>query len=313
MRKFLITILALLCSLSAFCDVRSQEVAVVGGDRRLGDYIHLLQGKRVGLLTDHTAVIDDTHIVDTLLKSGVEIKRIFTPDGGFYGDNAQAHRDSYLGVEIVILDQEPKANDVFGCDVVVCDVRDEGVRWSPALQALVRIMQVCGDIGVPLVVLDSPNPFGDSVDGAIAESPFRGGGVLPLPLLYGMTLGELSLMISGEGWLAGGAKVSLTVVPCLNYARRGEFTPEVLSRGLCVEVPIVENGKISLSRVVSAYAERSSEEEFFVGEEFDVSMGVSYVREMITYGYTAEEIESVWRDDVSQFIAEREEYLIYEN
>ncbi len=312
MRKLLVTILALLCSLYALCDVRSDEREVVEGDRRLGDYIHLLQGKRVGLLTNHTAMIGGTHIVDTLLKSGVEIKRIFSPEGGFRGSGSVQLHDSYLGIEIVTLDQEPKANDVFGCDVVVCDVRDDGVRWSPALKALVGTMQVCGDIGVPLVVLDSPNPFGSSVGGAIAEPKFRSSGVLPLPLLHGMTIGELALMINGEGWLAGSAKVLLTVVPCLNYSRESELNLEVLSRGLCVEIPIVESGRVTLSYVVSAYAECNTEDELFVGEEFDMLMGASYVREMIVYGYTAAEIESAWRGDVAQFVVEREEYLIYE-
>lgn len=312
MRKIIVTILALLCSLSAFCDARQVE-GVVEGDRRLGDYIHLLQGKRVGLLTNHTATIDGTHLVDTLLKSGVEIKRIFTPEGGFRGDGSWRLGDSYLGIEIITLNQEPKANDVFGCDVVVCDVRDEGARWSPELRALVRMMQVCGDIGVPLVVLDSPNPMGGVVDGAIVESQLRSGEVLPLPLLYGMTLGEVARMISGEGWLAGGAKVSLRVIPCLNYTRECSNTPEVLSCGLSVEIPIVEGGRVDLSRVVAAYTERSAEEEFFTGEEFDRMMGASYVREMIVYGYTAAEIESVWRGDVEQFKSVREKYLIYEN
>ncbi len=285
---------------------------LVVDEERLSEYIHLLQGERVGVLTNHTAVVDGIHVVDTLLKRGVEIKRIFAPAKGYCGEGTKRHRDSYLGIEIISIESKPKANDVFGCDIILSDIQSVGVRGASEMVAFVGMMQVCGDIGVPLLILDRPNPLGGSVDGAIIESQLRSEGELPLPLLYGMTLGELARMINGEGWLAGGVKCPLTVVPCLNYSKCSDNTIELLSRGLCVEVPIVEDGKVTLARVVSAYVAHANKEEFFVNDEFDKLMGVGYIRKMIELGYTAEEIEGVWRGEGESFVVQRKPYLIYE-
>ena len=121
-------------------------------------------------------------------------------------------------------------------------------------------------------------------------------------------------MVNGEGWLAGGVKCPLTVVPCLNYNRHHyDSTVELLSRGLSVEVSVAEGGDIDLTEVVSAYIKHTAKEEFFVGEEFDRMMGTGYVRSMITLGYTAEEIEGVWRSDAERFATQCKPYLIYEN
>lgn len=287
---------------------------IILGDERLPEYIHLLQGKRVGVLTNHTAIIDSIHLVDTLLKSGVDVKRIFTPEDGFRGDGMGRHHDSYSGIEVVALDQEPKANDVFGCDVVVFDIQCIGVGECSALVSLMRMMQVCADIGVQFVILDRPNPFGNVVDGPIVEPQLRGKSGLSLPLMYGMTLGEVARMVNGEGWLRGGAKCRLIVVPCLGYGNYvlSENT-EVIAAGLCMDIPIVSNNSIDLTQIVEAHRLRADNEEFFVSEDFDKQIGANYVREMIVLGYSAEEIEQVWRDDVERFVVKRKPYLIYED
>ena len=316
MKTLLITI-ALVMSSVAGCFAAQEVGSVVSGDERLPEYIHLLQGKRVGVLTSYTATVGGTHIVDTLLKSGVEIKRIFAPEGGFDEEKNMRPRNSYFGIEIVTLNQPPKANDVFACDVVVCDIQSIGTRECPSVVALGQMMQVCADIAVPLVVLDRPNPLGCEVDGAVVEPKYRTEGELPLPLLYGMTLGELARMANGEGWLSGGAKCPLTVVPCIGYSHTNEVCSQsdVPAAGLSEELPIVvaEQRGVNLSPIVDAYRKCEKPEEFFVGEEFDRFMGVEYVSDMITLGYSAEEIRSMWRADVERFVAQRKAYLIYEN
>lgn len=210
-----------------------KEERVVVGAERIGDYIHLLEGHRVGVLTNHTGVVSKTtHLVDTLVGRGVDVRVIFAPEHGFRGDRAVGEhvpsgRDAYTGIEVVSLygaGRKPKANDVFGCDVVVADLQDVGVRFYTYLSTLYLMMQTCADVGVELVVLDRPNPNGMIVDGPIIEEQYRSFvGMLPIPVLHGMTLGELARMINGQGWLGEGRKCRLTVVPCLNYYRSEQY------------------------------------------------------------------------------------------
>ncbi len=389
MKNFLLSILLWLLALTSAEAAESDSLVV--GDCRLPEYIHLLEGKRVGVLANHTAVIGSTHLVDTLLHSGVDVKRIFAPEHGFRGtasagEHIASSRDAYTGIEIVSLygaNRAPKANDVFGCDVVVVDIQDVGVRFYTFLSTMYLKMQTCADVGVPMIVLDRPNPNGAYVDGPIIEEQYRSFvGMLPLPVVHGMTLGELARMINGEGWLHGGVKCELTVVPCLGYRRsmrydlpiapspnlptplsvalypslcyfegtsvsvgRGtdypfecyghpalqaefEFTPEeragaknpphkgVTCKGVDMRGSSVEEvmmGGIDLGPVVEAYRQLAAVgERFFVGDFFEKLIGTRYVRDMIEMGYSADEIEAMWKDDVERFVAQRAQYLIYE-
>lgn len=368
-----------------------EEEGIVVGDQRLADYITLLEGKRVGVLTNHTAVIEGTHLVDTLLRRGIDVRLIFAPEHGFRGEASageyiSSSRDSHTGIEIVSLygsSRRPKANDVFGCDVILVDLQDVGVRFYTYLSTLYLMMQTCADVDVEMIVLDRPNPNGMYVDGPIIEEQYRSFvGMLPIPVVHGMTLGELARMINGEGWLEGGAKCRLKVMPCLGYRRsmryecpiapspnlssplavalypslcyfeattvsvgRGtdrpftllghpalegdaEFTPQstlgakqpphegVLCRGRDLgsqDIDEVISKGIDLSYLIEFYVQLNEKgEEFFLSEFFEKLIGVGYVRDMITMGYTAEEIESMWRGDVEKFLLQREKYLIYE-
>lgn len=324
MRKSFLTILLLFLCGVVVANATLPCGTFVDGNRRLAEYIHLLQGKRVGVLSDHNSRIEERHLIDTLLASGVDVKLIFAPEKGFRDEDVVRYGDSYMGIEVINLINRPKANDVFRCDVVVCDLRDEGVRTSSSLRALVRLMRVCADIGVPLVMLDRLNPIGSCVDGAIVEQQYRTSEeILPLPLLHGMTLGELARMINGEGWLSGGVRCPLTVVPCVKV--EAEEDDDALAKeepsdsvvffsvGISQNVPIVSTEKgIDLSEVMALYAEHKADDEFFVGEEFDRHIGASYVREMMVQGYSAEAICSMWRGDVERFMEQRSPYLIYE-
>ena len=321
MKTLLITIVLLVSNVVG-CLAAQEGDGVVVGAERLPEYIHLLQGKRVGVLTSRTAIIEGTHIIDTLLKSGVEIKRIFAPQRGFDGGKNDRLNNSYFGIEIVTLNQPPKANDVFACDVVVCDIQGDGVRDCSEVLSLGWMMQVCADIAVPLVVLDYPNPMGRRVDGAILDSKYRTEGELPLPLMYGMTLGELALMTNGEGWLSGGVKCPLTVVPYIGnaYSDSEELSSllfQVFVENLGVDLTVVVSGKdgIDLTRLIEAYRASAKPEEFIecCDGTLDSLMGVEYVDDMIELGYSSDEICSMWRADANRFEEQRKAYLLYEN
>ncbi len=313
MRKIFLTIM-LLFSLTMAMAEGGGERPMVGAER-LSDYSHLLEGRRVGVVANYASRVGHTHLIDTLLTCGVDVKIIFTPSEGFReGGERVVGRDSYLGIPIKSLLAAPKANDVFGCDVVIYDVVDSGIRCSSALAALWQMMVVCADVGVPFVVLDRPNPMGSCVDGAIPEGRYSASGeMLPLPLLYGMTLGEMARMIDGEGWLADGRRCAPIVIPYTGYCPEQIEQPSaILSRGLCEELPITdEGGAIDLSAVVAAYVASETKEEFFDGEIFGRMLGVGYVRDMIEQEYGAEEIEAMWSSDVERFKIQREPYLIY--
>ena len=194
----------LLCALTSACGLFGQEGADIRpGDTRLGDYLPLLHGRRVGVLTNHTGVVEGSHIVDTLISCGVNVTAIFAPEHGFRGtysagEAVASTRDAYTGVEIISLygkNRTPRANDVFKTDIVVVDIQDVGLRYYTYLSTLSLMMQICAEVGVPVLVLDRPNPNGMYVDGPILDVAYRSFvGMLPIPIVHGMTLGELARM-----------------------------------------------------------------------------------------------------------------------
>lgn len=232
MRRLLLILTSMILSISC---AEAQEKIVVG-DERIPDYITMLQGKRVGLLANHTSVVDGTHLVDTLLNLGVNVNIIFAPEHGFRGtksagEHIDSSRDAYTGIEIVSLygsSRTPKANDVFRCDVILVDIQDVGLRYYTYLSTLYLMMQTCADVGVPMIILDRPNPNGMYVDGPIIRDQYRSFvGMIPVPVVHGMTFGELAGMINGEGWLERGAKCDVTVIPCKGYRRSMRYEPPI--------------------------------------------------------------------------------------
>lgn len=213
----------------AVVSATAQDGKIVVGAERLSDYLPLLEGRRVGVLTNHTGMVSErTHLVDTLVSHGIDVRLIFAPEHGFRGDMAAGELvpsgfDAYTGIEVLSLygkNRSPRANDVFGCDVIVVDIQDVGVRYYTYISTLYLMMQTCADVGVDVLVLDRPNPNGMYVDGPILDMQYRSFvGILPIPVVHGMTIGEMARMINGMGWLEQGRRCSLTVVPCLGYSR----------------------------------------------------------------------------------------------
>ncbi|MBQ4279314.1 MAG: DUF1343 domain-containing protein [Rikenellaceae bacterium] len=201
---------------------------VITGAQCMNDYLPLLEGKRVGILTNHTGTVDGVHLVDTLLARGIDVTVVFAPEHGFRGDadageNVASYTDARTGIEVVSIygpNKEPRAEDVRKADVIVFDIQDVGLRYYTYLSSMHYMMKTCAGTGKRLVVLDRPNPNGMYVDGPILEERYRSFvGMHPIPVVHGMTLGELARMINGEGWLGDGVRCKLTVVPCRGYIR----------------------------------------------------------------------------------------------
>ncbi len=199
---------------------------IVVGAKRMDKYLHLLQGKNVAVIANVTSQINSTHLVDTLLKLKVKIKKIFSPEHGFRGkadagEKVGNQKDSKTGLPIISLygkHKKPTKEDLAGIDIVVYDMQDVGVRFYTYISTMTYCMEACAENNKQFIVLDRPNPNGFFIDGPVLDIKWKSFlGLHPVPLVYGMTCGEYAQMVNGEGWLAGGKKCSLTVVQLLNY------------------------------------------------------------------------------------------------
>lgn len=212
---------------------RHEQKPIRTGAERTEEYVPRLLGKRVGLVCNHTSRVQNQRLIDTLLAVGVDVVRLFTPEHGLRGaadaGASVAHgKDSVTGIAIVSLygrSRKPSAKQLEGIDVLLFDMQDVGVRCYTYVSTMHYVMEACAGAGVPVVVLDRPNPNGFLVDGPVLRAKYRSFvGMHPIPWVHGMTLGELARMINGEGWLEGGVKCKLEVILCENYthARRYE-------------------------------------------------------------------------------------------
>ncbi|CAA9195696.1 hypothetical protein FLA105534_00789 [Flavobacterium bizetiae] len=192
-------------------------------------YLPLLKDKKVGIVTNQTGILSDkTHLVDFLLEKKVAVQTIFAPEHGFRGTaDAGEHvvdgKDPKTGLPIISLygdNKKPKAAQLTGIDVMIFDLQDVGARFYTYISSLHYVMEACAENGIPLIVLDRPNPNGGIVDGPLLEKEFTSFvGMHPIPLLHGMTIGEYSKMINGEKWLKNAVQCKLTVIPCVDYKR----------------------------------------------------------------------------------------------
>ncbi len=190
------------------------------------EYLPLISGKKIGLVVNQTSIVGDTHLVDTLVAMGIDIKRIFAPEHGFRGnidrgEKVRNTRDKKSGAPIVSLygkNYKPTNRQVQDLDYMIFDIQDVGVRCFTYTSTLHYVMEACAENNIKLLVLDRPNPNAHYVDGPVMEKEFQSYvGKHPIPLVYGLTIGELGTMINGEGWLKGGVKCDMEVIPLKNY------------------------------------------------------------------------------------------------
>ncbi|MBN1182256.1 MAG: DUF1343 domain-containing protein [Bacteroidales bacterium] len=190
------------------------------------EYFPELTGKKVAVVANHTSLIGQVLLVDSMISAGIHVVKIFCPEHGYKG-NAGAgeivgnHREEKNNIEIVSLygkDYKPKKTDMEGVDIVVFDLQDVGVRFYTYISTLHYVMESCAENHVPLLVLDRPNPNGYYVDGPVLDLKYRSFvGMHQIPVVHGLTIAELATMINGEGWLKDSIKCDLQYVLCSNY------------------------------------------------------------------------------------------------
>ena len=207
---------------------------VVVGAGRLGEYLPLLEGKRVALMSNHTGLVDGRHTLDLMFERGVNVVTLFSPEHGFRGtadagEHVNSGVDEPTGIPIASLydgtaKRIPAKEVMDGLDIIVIDIQDVGLRYYTYYCTMVDLMNGAAAYGKEVMVLDRPNPNGMYVDGPILDMKYESGvGRLPIPVVHGMTLGELALMANGEGWLRDGAQVPLTVIPCEGYTHQTRY------------------------------------------------------------------------------------------
>ena len=233
-------------------------------------YLPLLEGKRVGILTNHTGMVGRTHLVDTLLALGIDIRVVFAPEHGFRGDadageSIGNYKDRKTGIDVLSVygkNKRPQDSVMQKLDVLVFDIQDVGLRYYTYLSSMHYLMEACAANGKELVVLDRPNPNGFYVDGPVLESRHRSFvGMHPIPVVHGMTLGELARMIDGEGWLGEGVHCTTRVIPCANYTHRTRY-----------ELPVKPSPNLPNMRAVYLYPSLC----FFEGTPVSLGRGTDF-------------------------------------
>ncbi|MBP9132425.1 MAG: DUF1343 domain-containing protein [Saprospiraceae bacterium] len=229
-------------------------------------YLPLIKGARVGLLVNQTSITGGKHLVDVLMENNIQVSKIFAPEHGFRGEadagaNIQDDKDKATGIPIVSIygkKKAPDSIDLAGIDVVIFDVQDVGVRFYTYLSTLKYLMEACAVHGKSLLVLDRPNPNGHYIDGPVLKPQFTSFvGVIPIPIVHGMTLGELAWMMNSEGMLNDGIKCRLKVIPCKNYNHKLPYSlpvkpspnlPNQLSIALYPSLCLFEGTNFSIGR-----------------------------------------------------------------
>jgi uncharacterized protein YbbC (DUF1343 family) len=223
---------------------------VMPGDTHMEAYLPMLEGKRVGVVCNHTAVVHNAagtpvHLIDTLIARGIEVRAAFGPEHGFRGDlpdgeKAQSGTDTRSGIAVRSLygtHKKPSAAQLEDIEIMVFDIQDVGVRCYTFLSTLFLVMEACAEQEIPLVILDRPNPNGHLTAGPMLDTSLVRSfvGFLPIPLAHGMTLGELADMGNQEGWLGGGyshtptpaLRCDLHVIPVTGWTRQQKWSPQL--------------------------------------------------------------------------------------
>lgn len=197
------------------------------------EYMPQLQGKRVALLSNHTGMVGKEHVLDILLANGINVTVIFSPEHGFRGnadagEHVNSSIDAKTGIPIASLydgkTREPKKSVMDSFDIIVTDIQDVGVRFYTYYCTMLDMMNAAAKYGKSFMVLDRPNPNGMYVDGPILDMRYESGvGRLPIPIVHGLTMGEIATMANGENWLKGGKQVPLTVIRCKGYTHQSRY------------------------------------------------------------------------------------------
>ena len=236
---------------------------------------------RVAVVGNQTSIVGNTHLVDTLLSEGVHLVKIFCPEHGFRGtaaagahvDNSVDPKTGRLIISLYGKNKKPTPEQLKDVDVVIFDLQDVGCRFYTYISTLHYVMEACAEAGIPLIVLDRPNPNGHYVDGPVLDTAHYRSfvGMHPVPVVYGMTIGEYAQMINGEHWLAGGINCRLTVVPMHGYKRDS----------VGYELPVPPSPNLRTSHAVALYPSLC----LFEGTNVSVGRGTDWPFEVVGVPY----------------------------
>ena len=213
--------------------VSAQIPPVILGAEQTKAYLPILRNKRVALFSNHTGMVGNKHTLDILIENNVNVVAIFSPEHGFRGtadagEHVSNSVDEKTGVPILSLYDgnlgRPSEENIRKFDVLVVDIQDVGLRFYTYYASMVRLMDACAEFNRKMLILDRPNPNGFYVDGPVLDMKYKSGvGWLPIPVVHGMTLGELALMTNGERWLPASRVCDVTVIPCKNYTHQTRY------------------------------------------------------------------------------------------
>lgn len=246
------------------------QANIILGAEQLELYTPSLENKKIALVVNHTSLIGHTHLVDTLISKNLSIKKVFAPEHGFRG-NADAgaaiasDTDIKTGLPIISLygkNKKPTKDQLKDIDVVIFDIQDVGTRFYTYISTMHLVMEACAENDIPFIVLDRPNPNGEYIDGPLLDMQNQSFvGMHPIPILHGLTVGELAQMINGEKWLNNELRCDLTVIPMKNYQHDLPYTlkvkpspnlPNNLSIKLYPSLCLFEGTAISVGRGTDA-------------------------------------------------------------
>lgn len=219
MRKGLLFVL----SIGLFLQLSAQ---IKTAAERLDAYLPLLKDQKVALVVNQTSMVGDQHLIDVLIENKVDVVKLMSPEHGIRGkasagEKVDNSKDSKTGLPIISLygsHKKPTVEDVADIDVLLFDIQDVGVRFYTYISTLTYVMETAAENDKKVIVLDRPNPNGHYVDGPILEEDYKSFvGMHPVPIVYGMTIGEYGQMVNGEKWMENGVQCDLTVVKCEGY------------------------------------------------------------------------------------------------
>ncbi len=243
-----------------------QETSILVGAEQSQLYLNDLASKKVGLVINQTSLVKGEHLVDYLLNESVLVKRLFSPEHGIRGkadagEKVKSGKDAKTGLPIVSLygkNRKPLPEQLEDIDLMVFDLQDVGVRFYTYISTLHYVMEACAEANIPLLLLDRPNPNAHYIDGPILDMKFKSFvGMHPVPIVYGMTIGEYAKMINGEKWLANGVTCDLKVISCAHYAHDKFYSlpikpspnlPNDLSVALYPSLCLFEGTTVSVGR-----------------------------------------------------------------
>ena len=226
MKKILFIVI--LAFITLHCQAKQSRVIV--GAEQTNAYLPILKNKRIAVFSNHTGMVGNKHLLDVLLENKINVVAIFSPEHGFRGnadagEHVSSSVDQKTGVPILSLYDgqlgKPSEDSMRKFDLLIVDIQDVGLRFYTYYASMVRLMDACAEYNRKMLILDRPNPNGHYVDGPILDMKYKSGvGWLPIPVVHGMTLGELALMVNGERWLPASRICDVTVIKCKNYTHQ---------------------------------------------------------------------------------------------